>query len=145
MWKRVATIALAVIFAVSLFTTAEIIGDVGSGFALADEPYTTVTKDTHSMTSRVYRVTENVTIQPDGSGNGIKIENGAKAAIYIDEGVTLTVVGKNAEGNGIGYAAIPLAVGEVGPAGAEGYIIFSLTLAFLRNCQSSICAFTSSA
>ena len=72
------------------------------------EGYTTVTKDTHSMKSGTYKVTENVTIGPDGTGNGIQVDKGAKVLLYIEDGKTLTVTGRDADANGIGRAAILL-------------------------------------
>ena len=82
----------------------------------------TVTGNTHSMSTGEYRVTGNVTINPDGTGNGIKVENGAKVLLYIEEGTTLTVNGKNAEGNGIGYAAILLPEGSTLTIAGKGML-----------------------
>ena len=79
----------------------------GSGTVM-DAQDEVVTSSTHTMKSGTYRVTENVTIDPDGTGNGIQVEKGAKVLLIIDEGKTLTVTGRDADANGIGRAAILL-------------------------------------
>ena len=73
---------------------------------------TAVTNDTHVMKTGTYRVTGDVTIGPDRSGNGIRVEKGAKVLLEIAEGATLTVTGKDADANGVGRAAILLPEGS---------------------------------
>ena len=81
---------------------------------------TVVTKDTHEMKAGAYHVTENVTINPDASGNAVQVEKGAKVIIYIDKGTTLTVTGADAKGSGVGHAAILLPEGSVLTVDGEG-------------------------
>ena len=111
-----ARFALAVIFAVSLITTAEIVSGVGSVSAQAeDQQYTTVTKDTHIMTTGTYRVTDNVEIHgvTEELPNGIQIEKGANVILCIEKDKTLTVTGMDGIGYfRRGYAAILLPEGS---------------------------------
>lgn len=105
MQKRMISLAVSILMVIALIPQ-------GAVMVMAqDEQYTTVTKDTHIMTTGTYVVNENVTIAPDKSGNGIQVENGALVFLYIEEGKTLTVTGKDAEGNGVGRAAILLPEG----------------------------------
>ena len=123
MWKRVSRSAFAVLFAVGLIATAGIAGGVGSVTAKADDgEYTTVTDQTHEMTTGTYRVTKDVELFGTvDSGNGIKIEKGAKVVLYIEKGKTLTVRGR--DGHLYlrpGHAAILLPEGSTLTIAGEG-------------------------
>ena len=72
-----------------------------------------VDSNTHTMNTGTYVVNENVTISPDNStGNGIRVEKGAKVFLYIESGKTLTVTGNNAGSGSCGCAAILLPEGS---------------------------------
>lgn len=64
------------------------------------------------LSSGAYRVTRDWTIHPGWKENAILVERYAKVLLYIDEGVTLTVYGSDAEDNGVGHAAILLMEGS---------------------------------
>ena len=86
-----------------------------------DEQYTTVTKNTHSMTNGTYVVNENVTIDPVyHTGNGIQVEKGAKVLLIIEEGKTLKVTGKDAVTTNCGFAAILLPGGSTLTVAGKG-------------------------
>ena len=89
-------------------TGAQVLSAQADGGAPADARK--VAADTHKMGNGTYKVTGNVEIRPDGSGNAIQVEKGAKALLYLEEGATLTVIGSNT--SGIGRAAILLPEGS---------------------------------
>ena len=100
-WKRVATIALAVVFAVSLITTAEIVSGVGSVSVQAQEYY--VDEYTDRLFDGTWRVKKDVTIN-----SSILVWAGSRVLLIIDDGVTLTVKGEDGDGRIPGNAAIEL-------------------------------------
>ncbi|MDO4404911.1 MAG: hypothetical protein Q4C09_07725, partial [Atopobiaceae bacterium] len=67
-----------------------------------------VTEDTHSMSSGTYLVKGTVTISPDETGNAIRVEPGSSVNLVLSVGSLLRVTGADAEGAGVGHAAILL-------------------------------------
>ena len=89
--------------------TVDSIGEVATGKSSSTIPAgELVTADTHTMKTGTYRVSEDMTVGPGDAGNGIQVEAGANVVLNIEKGTTLTVTGKDAVDDGVGYAAILL-------------------------------------
>ena len=87
----------------------------------APKQYTEITEDTWNMTTGIYRVTRDVKIESSKADNGLRVEKGAKVLLYIDEGKTLTVIGRGPIGVICpGYAGILLPEGSTLTVAGKG-------------------------
>lgn len=117
--------ALSLVAALAIATAACPVTALARGGELASqaEEGIPVTSDTHVMGSGTYIVTGDVTIWPDTSNNGIRIEPGASVNLILVDGAKLTVWGAGAYEAMPGSAAIQLPEGSSLNVSGRGTLI----------------------